>query len=84
MNLLLVGAASLPIGYMAYGFIALVVPPKCASLFAEAEPASACLLGHTVCASSVTSVQMQVLACFLWPSAEYQSLSHKRVHARNA
>ncbi len=38
MNLLLVGAASLPIGYMAYGFIALVVPPKCASLFAEADP----------------------------------------------
>ena len=30
MNLLLLGAASLPIGYMAFGFIALVVPPRCA------------------------------------------------------
>ncbi|KAK9843717.1 hypothetical protein WJX81_003528 [Elliptochloris bilobata] len=30
MNLLLVGAASLPIGYMAFGFISLVVPPKVA------------------------------------------------------
>ena len=38
MNLLLVGAASLPIGYMAFGFIALVVPPKCAA----PAPASCC------------------------------------------
>lgn len=29
MNLLLLGAASLPIGYMAFGFISLLVPPKC-------------------------------------------------------
>ena len=37
MNLLLVGAASLPIGYMAFGFIALVVPPKCAACPSFAE-----------------------------------------------
>lgn len=79
MNLLLVGAASLPIGYMAYGFIALVVPPKCASFFAEAERASACLSGHTVCAILVTSVQKQVLACFLWPSADLQFSNYRRV-----
>ncbi|CAL5218887.1 g625 [Coccomyxa viridis] len=30
MNLLLLGAAALPVGYMAFGFIALVVPPKVA------------------------------------------------------
>ncbi|CAL8469950.1 g9492 [Coccomyxa elongata] len=30
MNLLLLGAASLPIGYMAFGFISLLVPPKVA------------------------------------------------------
>lgn len=28
MNLLLLGAASLPIGYMAFGFVSLLVPPK--------------------------------------------------------
>ena len=28
MNLLLLGAAALPVGYMAFGFVALVVPPK--------------------------------------------------------
>ena len=28
MNLLLLGAAALPVGYMAFGFISLVVPPK--------------------------------------------------------
>lgn len=31
MNLLLLGAASLPIGYMAFGFVSLLVPPKCAT-----------------------------------------------------
>ena len=28
MNLLLLGAGALPVGYMAFGFISLVVPPK--------------------------------------------------------
>ena len=28
MNLLLLGATSLPVGYMAFGFISLLVPPK--------------------------------------------------------
>jgi hypothetical protein len=28
MNLLLLGATSLPVGYMAFGFISLIVPPK--------------------------------------------------------
>ena len=29
MNLLLLGAVSLPVGYLAYGFGSLFVPPKC-------------------------------------------------------
>jgi hypothetical protein len=74
MNLLLVGAASLPIGYMAFGFIALVVPPKCA-------PCSLISLGLSsgVCLFAVQAVR-NWLRCSvhswrgsstlpLWPSA---------------
>jgi hypothetical protein len=33
MNLLLLGATSLPVGYLAYGYAYLFVPPKCVAFF---------------------------------------------------
>ena len=53
MNLLLLGAASLPIGYMGFGFISLLVPPKCVP---KCCPAVKHLVLKTLCVCMHTEI----------------------------